>query len=109
VFDDTPVHERRTRVAIDVDRVVGFATIRESEGVFDLDDLFVDPDSMRQGIGRLLVNDAAETARCRGATRLDVTANGHAWDFYTAAGFIVDGVAETQFGSGHRMHLDVRG
>lgn len=106
-FEETPVREQRTRVAVDGERVVGFATTRASGDVVELDDLFVDPDSMRQGVGRALVDDAVLAARSLGAARVEVIANGHALDFYRVAGFVEDGLTETQFGPGHRMHLDV--
>ena len=40
-------------------------------------------------------------------TRIDVAANPHALAFYEAVGFVVDGVAETEFGVGTRMRIDV--
>src|SRR6476619_7256563 len=56
--------------------IVGFAVLFEaSEGACELDGLFVEPDAMRGGIGRVLVQDAARVARDRGATRIDVVAN----------------------------------
>jgi ribosomal protein S18 acetylase RimI-like enzyme len=106
-FAEAPVHDGRTRVALEDERVVGFATTRQMDSAVELDDLFVDPARMRRGIGHALVVDAAETTRALGVARLEVTANGHALDFYQAAGFQLDGVVQTQFGSGHRMHLDV--
>ena len=106
-FAEAPVHEGRTRVALEDQRVIGFATTRQVDDVVELDDLFVDPAWMRRGIARALVIDATTIAAALGVTRLEVTANGHALDFYQATGFVLDGGAETQFGSGHRMHLDV--
>ena len=105
VFDDAPVRESRTRVATEGDRVVGFATIRLVERVAELDDLFVDPDRMRRGIGRSLVLDAMEVAGSLEATRIQVTANLHARAFYESVGFVELGLRETQFGSGLRMQL----
>ena len=78
-------------------RIVGFATLVGSE----LEDLFVDPDWMRQGIATALVQDAAATV-----PRIEVTANAHALAFYESVGFVRDGVAETTGGRAHRMHLD---
>ena len=48
------VAEGRTRVAVSVDgAILGFATGRRLEpGVLELEDLFVDPDWMRRGIGQ---------------------------------------------------------
>jgi GNAT superfamily N-acetyltransferase len=106
-FADLSVLEGRTRVAVDGERIVGFATMRLTGALAELDDLFVDPAWMRRGIGRRLIIDATMVARSDGITRIDVTANPHALDFYTAVGFVLDGVIETQFGTGHRMHLDV--
>ena len=58
-FDELSVLEGRTRVAIDGERVVGFATIRVHGVLAELEDLFVDPEWMRRGLGRRLVNDRA--------------------------------------------------
>jgi GNAT superfamily N-acetyltransferase len=107
VFDGTPIREGRTRVALDDGRIVGFATTRLAEGSSELDDLFVDPLRMRRGVARALVSDAVGVVRAAGSTRIEVTANPHALDFYTAVGFVADGRTSTQFGVGIRMHLDV--
>ncbi len=96
------VNEGRTRVAVAAGHIVGFATLLGSE----LEDLFVDPNWMRRGIGRILVFDAISEARRNGLTRLEVTANPHALHFYASVGFLGDGTVETEFGPGERMHLD---
>jgi GNAT superfamily N-acetyltransferase len=106
-LNDLSVLEGRTRVAINGERIVGFATMRVHGMLAELDDLFVDPEWMRRGLGRRLVIDAEKVARSDGIARIDVTANTHALDFYNAVGFVLDGVTETQFGPGYRMHLDV--
>lgn len=107
VFDDTPVREKRTRVAVIGERIVGFATTRAVADIDELDDLFVDPAWMRRGVASNLVVDATAIARSRGASRIEVTANEHALAFYAAAGFVLGDTTETQFGLGYRMHLDV--
>ena len=107
VWSVTALVEGRVRVAEHEGRVVGFATTVDGAGVAELDDLFVEPESMRRGVARELILDAASTARLRGARRIEVTANDHALDFYLNVGFVRDGVIETQFGPGIRMHLDV--
>ena len=86
---------------------MGFATTNVVDGVPDLQDLFVDPDWMRQGIGRHLVQDAAAIAAQRGFEGIAVTANPHAFFFYEALGFVADGEIQTAFGPGQRMHLAV--
>ncbi len=93
----------RTRVAVACGRIVGFATLLAAG---ELEDLFVDPDRMRRGVGRALVLDAVAVARAQGLERIEVTANGHALDFYESVGFVLDGAVETAFGRGSRMHLD---
>jgi GNAT superfamily N-acetyltransferase len=106
-LSDLPVGENRVRVAVVDDRIVGFATMLVTGKVGELDDLFVDPDWMEQGVGRALVLDAIANARDHGLTRIEVTANGHALAFYQKVGFVSDGITQTRFGPGHRMHLNV--
>ena len=96
-----------TRVATNSDDIVGFATTVLVDGVLDLQDLFVDPDWMRHGMGRDLVQDAAAFAAERGFEAIAVTANPHAFFFYDALGFVADGEIQTAFGPGQRMHLAV--
>ena len=99
---------RLVRVAERDGAIVGFAVLFEpSEGACELDGLFVEPDAMRGGIGRVLVQDAVRIARDRGATRIDVVANPQALAFYEAVGFTTTGAAKTRFGSAPRMSLVV--
>ncbi|MGH3067245.1 MAG: GNAT family N-acetyltransferase [Streptosporangiaceae bacterium] len=100
--------EGRTHVAEEDGSLVGFATWVHAGGVFELEDLFVDPGWMRRGIATALVDSIADAVRARGGERLEVTANAHALGFYTAAGFIDCGVAETEFGAAPRMVLAIR-
>ena len=103
VLTGAGVDEGRTRVAVVDGRIVGFATLLATE----LEDLFVDPDWMRRGIGQALVLDAVALARGQGLERIEVTANDHALGFYESAGFVVDGRVETEFGPGSRMSRPV--
>jgi GNAT superfamily N-acetyltransferase len=96
------------RVAVDDDdRALGFATLIEEDGFMELEDLFVDPDWMRLGLGTALMRDVCEVARARGVTRIEVTANRHASAFYDSVGFVTVGVVATRFAPGDRMHLRV--
>jgi GNAT superfamily N-acetyltransferase len=95
--DEENVLEGWTRVAVVDGEIVGFATLVDSE----LEDLFVDPDWMRQGIATALVRVVATQV-----PRIDLTANPHALAFYESVGFIEDGVAETSGGPAVRMHRD---
>ena len=100
--------EGRTYVAEEEGSLVGFATWIEAGGVFELEDLFVDPGWRRRGIAAALVNRIAEVLRLRGVERLEVTANPHAMAFYRAAGFTDCGVAETVFDPAPRMTLAIQ-
>jgi len=99
------VREERTRVAVDAEgSIIGFASYLVIEDTIELEDLFVDPLWMRQGVGRELVLDVVAIARDRSFERLEVTANPHARHFYDRTGFIVDHMVETQFYSATRMY-----
>jgi GNAT superfamily N-acetyltransferase len=76
-------------------------------GILELEDLFVDPPRMRQGVARALVDDVVQAARARGVARIDVTGNEHALPFYLGAGFVRDGVSQTLFGPAPHLHLDL--
>jgi GNAT superfamily N-acetyltransferase len=104
---DAAVTEGRTRAATSANVIVGFASWLGSGTVLELEDLFVDPDWMRQGIGRALVRDLVEMARRRGTRRIEVTANPDALAFYQSVGFVAAGEAHTEFGPAPRMRLAV--
>lgn len=107
-LSDVAVGEGRTRVATDVDgQIVGFVTVAPGPGLVELEDLFVDPEWMRRGIGRHLVLDAVARARRAGIMRLEVTANHHASAFYHDVGFVFHHEVETRFGPAPRMCLVV--
>jgi N-acetylglutamate synthase-like GNAT family acetyltransferase len=103
------VSEGRTRVAVALDgRIVGFATVRlREDSTAELEDLFVDPDWMRQGIATRLVADLIEQARRTKVRRMWVTANPHAYDFYRSVGFTHVREVKTELGAGSRMALSV--
>ena len=88
--------------------VVGFAVLLgPAAGACELDGLFVEPERMRAGVGRRLVDDAKRIASERGATRIEVVANPQAVAFYESVGFIATGQAQTRFGPAPRMSLHV--
>ena len=108
VLTDAGVVEGRTRVAtLTTDLVVGFATTISVDRGLDLEDLFVDPDWMRHGVGRLLVHDIVTHVDRAVVERLEVIANPHALKFYENVGFVDDGDVETVFGLGRRMHINI--
>lgn len=104
VFDGAAIAEGRTQVAVTEDgTVAGFASVLVTGDVAELEDLFVDPSRMRQGVATMLVEHALAEARARGADRVEVTANEHALAFYTSVGFVQVGVSETRFGPARRL------
>ena len=50
-WSSPPAGRGRTRVAVVDDVIVGFATTTVGADCLELDDLFVDPESMRHGVG----------------------------------------------------------
>ena len=80
-------------------KVLGFAAmIPRDDGSIELDALFTEPSSWRQGIARALVRHGADQARLGGAKALNVIGNPHAEKFYLAVGFVPIGPANTEFG-----------
>src|SRR5438445_2702203 len=99
------IRAERVRVAVGEGRLLGFSTVlatEEDRG--ELDALFVEPEVMRRGVGRMLLDDAVSIARERGLHRIEVTANPRAVAFYRRAGFVADGEVPTRFRPGLRMH-----
>jgi GNAT superfamily N-acetyltransferase len=84
--------------------VVGFAVVlRRDDGEAELDGLFVEPDSWRQGIGIRLLQEAERFAFAEGAKWLFVVANLRAVGFYSACGFTALGEEKTLFGTALAM------
>ncbi len=106
---DDAVTDGRSRAAVTGDgSVVGFITVLPGKGsVLQLEDLFVDPDWMRQGVARSLLADVVATARRDGCACIEVTANPHADGFYRSVGFEPMHECETPFGSALRMQLAI--
>jgi lactoylglutathione lyase len=103
------IADGRVRVAVDaLQRRVGFSVVQPvQDGRCELDDLFVEPDSMGRGVGRLLVDDVATRAAATGAHHIDVIANPNAVGFYERVGFRITGGASTRFGPGIRMSREL--
>jgi GNAT superfamily N-acetyltransferase len=80
-------------------QIVGFyAVVPREDGDSELDALFVEPASQRQGIGRLLVEHCIEFVRAAGASALHVIGNPQVEKFYAACGFDRVGSFKTRFG-----------
>jgi GNAT superfamily N-acetyltransferase len=106
-LSDLAVVQGRTRAAVSDGVMAGFATWISAGEAMEIEDLFVDPDWMRNGVGRALVLDLIAIARGRGVRRVEVTANEDARAFYMRVGFVASHDVETRFGPAPRMHLDL--
>src|SRR5271167_1711303 len=106
---DDAIIEGRTRVAVGRDEtVLGFITTRSLGGrVVQIEDLFVDPDWMRNRVASQLVEDLVAASRSSGVRRIEVTANTHADAFYRHVGFTHGRSTETEFGPATRMFADL--
>jgi GNAT superfamily N-acetyltransferase len=107
-LSDAAVKEGRTRVAVEQGGVVvGFATYLISEGIAELEDLFVDPPHMRCGIGEALVIDISDQVRRMNYEMLEVTASSNAMAFYEYMGFEEDRLVDTEGGPALRMRRPI--
>jgi GNAT superfamily N-acetyltransferase len=97
------------RVAVgESGRMLGFSGVSDGgDGVCELDDLFVEPDSMRRGIGRALVEDLAERAAAAGFTQIAVTAAPRTFGFYESVEFVVGESCPTRFGPAARLRREL--
>ena len=96
VLSDLGDREGRTGVAVDEDgTVTGFVTHLISGDVAELEEVFVDPPRMRQGIAAALVPDVSERLRVLGFERMEVTANPHAMPFYLYLGLVAHEIVDT--------------
>jgi GNAT superfamily N-acetyltransferase len=90
----------RVRVAVGTGgELIGFWVVADGpDGVCELDDLFVEPRLMRQGIGRALVEDAAARAVRAGSAAMTVVAHPRNFAFYESVGFVRGEPVATRFG-----------
>ncbi|WP_380163941.1 GNAT family N-acetyltransferase [Jannaschia sp. R86511] len=79
--------EAWTVVAVDDDRVVGFADLTDGG---ELDMLFVHPDAARRGVAHALVATVTAEASRRGLRRVDVRASRVLQPLLERLGFVVD-------------------
>ncbi len=75
-------------VADDDGRLAGVVQLILDGTTAELEKLFIDPDWIGKGVGRMLFNWALETAKSRGATIMNVVADPGAAPFYEKMGFI---------------------
>ena len=102
--------DKRVRVAVGDDDVpLGFSISsgpnREER---ELVDLFVEPDFMRQGIGRLLVEDVASGAAAASCRCVTVVAHPRTFPFYEAVGFVPGEPVATRFGPAVKLRRSLQ-
>ncbi|HEV7805225.1 MAG TPA: GNAT family N-acetyltransferase [Solirubrobacteraceae bacterium] len=105
------IEQRRVRVATtSAGERAGFAEWSvASEHEWELEGLFVEPASMRRGIGARLLHDVFALARAAGARRVAVIAEPHAAAFYERHGFAREGDVATRFGPALRLGAALAG
>ena len=86
------VRGKPTFVAVAGTDIVGFYSLCTSQGVWELDNLWVLPEFMHRGIGRALLSHALETAARGGAAQVIVDADPNAETFYLESGAVRRGV-----------------
>lgn len=70
---------------------LGLAGGEIRDGVFELDHLFIAPEALRQGIGRLLLHRMEDLARSAGTDRLRLKSDHYAEGFYRKEGYVLTG------------------
>ena len=80
-----------TYLAVSEGKVAGFCAVQLNPGIAFLDHLWVEPASMRRGIGRALFEYAESVAREAGASCIKIESDPHAEVFYRKMGAIVQG------------------
>jgi GNAT superfamily N-acetyltransferase len=99
-------------VAVGDDSILGFYSLDTvSSAEYELDALFVEPDQIGRGIGRMLVNHAIGVLSRKGAETLVIQGDPHAADFYLAIGAHETGERESESIPGRYLPLfeiDVR-
>lgn len=94
------------RVAAHDSRVLGFYVVEKvSDGVYELEALFVEPDFIGIGIGRSLLQHAIRTLSDRRASRLIIQGDPNASRFYFAAGAHQVGTRESGSIPGRQLPL----
>ena len=79
------------------DRIAGFYCLEQNaNSTVELEALFVEPDCMGTGIGRILIESAKDAAVRLGATALIVQADPNARGFYVSAGGVFTEERESQ-------------
>ena len=93
-------------VAVQSNSILGFYALdRVSEGIHELDALFVEPAHIGTGVGRLLIQHALQILSKHGAARLIIQGDPNATEFYRAAGARQIGTRESGSIPGRHLPL----
>ncbi|MFI2782889.1 GNAT family N-acetyltransferase [Streptomyces sp. ALB3] len=95
----------RTVVAEEDGRVLGFTTLAGEPPEGALAMMFVEPDTIGRGVGRLLFEHTVEHARRLGFVRLTIDADPNAEPFYTAMGAVRIGATPSGSVPGRELPL----
>jgi N-acetylglutamate synthase-like GNAT family acetyltransferase len=89
--------KNRHYALVEIDnQIAGFYTLEDIHNAkIDLLTLFIDPNSMNCGLGRLLFNDACKVAKSMGADLLEVQSDPYAEAFYQKMGAMTVGRLES--------------
>lgn len=78
------------------DRIVGYYSFfHESENIIKLDNLFVLPEFIGKGLGKILMSDFLMRLKNQGVQKVVLNSEPNAEDFYTKFGFVKVGQIET--------------
>ncbi|WP_232661985.1 GNAT family N-acetyltransferase [Pseudonocardia sp. TRM90224] len=95
VVDEAYMAANPTRVCVDGETIVGFASLlvpgRGVAGEAELDFMFVANDQQRRGIGRILMDDVVALARRTGIRRIHIVSHPPSESFYRAVGAVPAG------------------
>jgi GNAT superfamily N-acetyltransferase len=85
-FTPESIREGDVYCAVEAGEIVGVTHLLATPPEGEIDDLWVAPARMGEGIGRALLEHAATVARARGCSRLRIASDPHAEPFYRRLG-----------------------
>lgn len=93
------------KVATASGQIVGFYSLAPRPDELELDQLFIEPAFIGRGIGKLLWNDAVETARELGHRSMFIVGDPYAETFYLKMGAERIGAVESTVSAGRMLPL----
>ena len=100
------IQRSRFYVLVDEDKLIGFyGLVKESDTVYELEALFIEPDLIGRGDGRRLMDHAKQTVKALGGTELTIQGDPNAADFYAKVGGKCIGERESDSVAGRYLPL----